>query len=67
MKMVYPRCCYCEEELWDGEEVYSGIKGYYCSGCLKVMSAEDFLSAEGEMFEIAEPVAPQIDIYEIAV
>lgn len=67
MKMVYPRCCYCEEEPWDGEEVYSGMKGYYCSSCLKEMSAEDFLSFEGEMFETAEPVAPQIDIDEIAV
>ncbi len=67
MKMVYPHCCICEEELWDGEEVYSGMKGYYCSTCLRDLTAEDFLKEEGEMFETAEPIAPQIDIEEIAV
>lgn len=60
MKMVYPHCCYCEEELWDGAEAYCGMNGYYCLDCLKEMSAEEFLKAEREMIETVEPVAPEL-------
>lgn len=64
MKMIYPRCCMCEEELYEGETVYSGMNGYYCSECLRSMTAEELLIAEGDTFDTAEPVAPPIDIDE---
>lgn len=65
IKAVYRICRYCEEEILDGDEMYEGVNGAYCADCLRRMDAEEFLRMEGEHYEVASALYP--DIYDEAV
>lgn len=59
IKPMYRQCVRCEEQILDGDEMYVGVKGFYCMYCLGEMSADEFLESEGLCSVVATPEYPE--------
>ena len=59
IKPIYRQCVCCEEQILDGDEMYVGTRGYYCSACLDELSVKEFLELEGECIEVATLEYPE--------